>query len=537
MTSLRGHIHTPTLLLAIGLAGLATAANLELTRRSPLLTTDSASYLSAAENLASGKGLTTSFNDSLSVYHPRDVVAFNGRVPFVHFEPLYPLLLAALHAAGLGELPAARVIGAISLAVIVLLLCALAYRAFQGCLPLVLVFVVVTVIGPSGKGFVAGNLVELSSEVLSEPVFYAFSLGALLACAVLLDRGTSRWLVSTMLLVAGATLTRYVGASVALAAGIAILTTTAFPLRRRLGSAMAVVGVGVLAVVGWPLVERWLSGGASPRQITFHLHPHLAADFLATAASWFFPTGWPSWLTDTGAVLLLVIAALAPLSRSCFGIFRPASGPPPQTQSFLRLLAILLLSYAAVILVASTWLDASLSLDQRVLGPLQFASYLILLSVTYWGLRSRWNVRPRSGLLVVTVGVSLLLVVPNVSLAVRQLSHPFPAPDPTPAMAALAELPRRDIVVTNEPSGVFVFAHRGSVLTPVRTYAITTKPNAAFKHDIRYIGSLVKRRHGVVALVPDLQPTLVTVGQLQRWAGLVVTRRFADGTIFLTAPA
>ncbi len=429
-----------------------------------------------------------------------------------------------------------RVIGALSLAVIVLLLCALASRAFQGSLPLVLVFIVVTVIGPSGKGFVAGNLVELSGEVLSEPVFYAFSLGALLTCALFLDKGSSRYLVGTMLLVAGATLTRYVGASVALAASVAILSTKALPRRDRRKSAIAVLGVGIVTVVGWPVLERWLSGGSSPRQIALHLHPHLAADFLATAASWFFPTVWPAWLTDPGTVVLLALAAIAPLSSNSFGLFRRSCGPPPQVQSLLRLLAVFMLSYVMVVLVSSTFLDASLSLDQRVLGPVQFAAYLILMSLTYWAIRSRWAVGFRSGPLLVTVAVSLLLIGPNVSLAVRQLSHPFPTPVATRAMAALSKLPPGDVVVTNEPSGVFLFAHRGSVLTPVRTYAITTRPNTEFKKDVTYIGQLVKRHHGVVALVPDLQPTLVTLGQLQRWAGLVVTRRFADGTVFLAPP-
>lgn len=47
--------------MALVLAGLACAANLELTRNAPLFTTDSASYLSAADNLTSTKGLTTWF--------------------------------------------------------------------------------------------------------------------------------------------------------------------------------------------------------------------------------------------------------------------------------------------------------------------------------------------------------------------------------------------------------------------------------------------------------------------------------------------
>jgi hypothetical protein len=103
-------------------------------------------------------------------------------------------------------------------------------------------------------------------------------------------------------------------------------------------------------------------------------------------------------------------------------------------------------------------------------------------------------------------------------------------------MVALSKLAKRDVVFTNEPAGVFVYAHRGSVLAPVRTYVITTEANPDFKLDVEEVGDVLQQRHGVVALVPDLYPDSLTVGDLRRWAGLVVTRRFADGTVFLSVP-
>ena len=314
--------------MATVLAGLACAANLELTRRAPLLTTDSASYLSVAHNLNAGKGLTTSFNDSTSVYHPIQVIAFHGRVPFVHFEPLYPILLAGLHAAGLSYLSAARTIGVLSLAAIVFLLCGLAYRALQGYLPLVIVFVVVTVIGPSGKAFVSGNVLELSGEVLSEPLFYALFLGALLACAHYLEKRLLRYLIATVVLVALATLTRYVGVSLVVATCLAIVVARAAPIRERIGGVGMILAAGVAALAGWPLVEGWLSGGDSPRQIALHVHPQLVSDILSTAGPWFFPTGWPTWLTDSGALVLIGVAAIVPLSIDCFGLLKGRHGPP-----------------------------------------------------------------------------------------------------------------------------------------------------------------------------------------------------------------
>jgi hypothetical protein len=50
------------------------------------------------------------------------------------------------------------------------------------------------------------------------------------------------------------------------------------------------------------------------------------------------------------------------------------------------------------------------------------------------------------------------------------------------------------------------------------------------------VGNVLRSRNGVVALLPDIQTPLVSVGDLEHWAGLVVTKRFADGTVFLSAP-
>jgi hypothetical protein len=535
--------------VALELAGLAAAANLVLTKNSPLVTTDSASYLSAAHNLTSGKGLTTAFNDSTSVYHPVQAVGFSGRVPFAHFEPLYAILIAGLHLAGMSYLSAARAIGATSIVLIVLLLSALAYRTLKGYLPVVVVFVVITVVGPSGLGFVSGNLLELSGQVLSEPLFYVFTLAALLAGALFLEKGATRYLVATALLVVAATLTRYVGFSVAIAISLAILLSRppasrhriqrapfAFSSRQRMQSAALVFGAGVFALVGWPALDGLLSGGSTPRQVGFHIHPHLLGDLLSTAGAWFFPTDWPSWLTESGALLLLAAAAIVPFAGNYFGLIRRASGPPPQALSVLRLAAIFMVSYLVVIVGSSTVLDASLSLDQRVLGPMQVMAYLLLVSLLYWAVRSRVPAGRPIILLAVPAAIVLLLVLPNVVLAYRQLGRPYPSAQPTPAMAALARLPRHDLIFTNEPSGVFIYAHRGSVLAPVRKYPINTDSNLNFKADVEYVGNELRIRRGVVALLPDIQAPLLSAGELQQWAGLVVTRRFADGTIFLSAP-
>jgi len=74
------------------------------------------------------------------------------------------------------------------------------------------------------------------------------------------------------------------------------------------------------------------------------------------------------------------------------------------------------------------------------------------------------------------------------------------------------------------------------VLAPVRRYVITTRPNPAFRADVEYVGTVLRRHPGVVALVPDIQAPLLSVAELEHWAGLKVTRHFADGTVWLAPP-
>jgi hypothetical protein len=518
----------------VTLAGLAGVASFGLTRRSPLLTTDSASYLSAAANLLTGRGLTTAFDDSTSLYHPHQALLFDGSVPFAHFGPLYPLVLAGLHFLTLGPLASARAVGVLSLVISVVLLCGLADRAFQGCLPLMVLFVLVAVLGPSGPGFLPGNLFELSGEVLSEPLFYVLVLGTLVAGAHYLERGGERYFVGLLALAFLATLTRYVGASVALAVGLASLGTWRAAVPHRVRRAVLIMGAGLVPLVGWPLLAGWLSGGSAPRELALHLRATMASEGLSTASAWFFPAHWPTWFTDPVAVALLIAAAVLPLSDRFLGLLPRSADLPREARVVLRVSATFISAYLAVVVVSGSLLDASLSFDQRVLGPVQIAAYLVLMSVAYWSVRCRVSLRARPVAVAVALAVGMLVVVPALPTGARQVRMVLPPTVPSTAMVALTRLPPSDVIVTNEPSGVFVDAHRGSILAPVRSDVITRQANPQFRSDLAYVGTLLRQRPGVVVLVPDLQRPQVSVADFERWAGLQVIWRFGDGTVFLS---
>jgi hypothetical protein len=234
------------------------------------------------------------------------------------------------------------------------------------------------------------------------------------------------------------------------------------------------------------------------------------------------------------AVALVIAAAVLPLSDRFFGLLPRSAGLPREARVVLRVSAIFIGTYLAVVVVSGSLLDASLSFNQRVLGPVQIAAYLVLLSIAYWSVRCRVRLGARPVAVAVASAVALLVAVPAIPIGARQVGMTLSPGVPSSAMLALTRLPSSAVIVTNEPSGVFVYAHRGSILAPVRSYVITGQGNPRFHRDLEYVGTLLRERPGVVVLVPDLQRPQVGVADFERWAGLRVTWRFADGTEFLS---
>ena len=399
------------------------------------------------------------------------------------------------------------------------------------------VFVILAVVGPSELLLVRNNLLQLSGSVLSDALFDVLLLSSLLVMARWLSKPVPHYLAFAGVLIALTILTRYAGVAMALAAGLAVLTTMKLSLRLRIYGVVTVAGAATVGLIGWPLINRLIFRASAPRQLAYHLDPHLASKTLTAVGDWFFPSNWDTWFTFPFSVLLLIVATTLPLSGRFFGLVgQGPHRPPPGTQALLRLCALFIPSYLLVVAVTDTWLDATLAVDQRILGPLQFVLYLVLLSLVYWTLRSRVTDRDRLIAVAATFGLAMLALIPNLSLVSQQVRSQFPAEKSAPEFEALARLPTSDVVVTNETPGTFVFAQRGSILTPVRFFVTTERANIDFRRDVEFVGRLLRQHHGVVMIIPEFIPGPATVTEFRQWAGLVTARRFPDGTVFLSVP-
>jgi len=529
---------TPAMLVVLGVISIgACAISLHVTQHVPLVLPDSAAYLSAAHNLVTGKGLTTAFNPATSLYHPAQAAAIYGRVPLAQYGPLYPIVLAAVHYLGFSDDNAVRVVGLASLVSFIVLVAMLAARMLDRRLSLVTLLVLLCVAAPGITLFGAWiNPLALSTFALSDLLFYALVLASLLATDAWLRNPTGGRLAGVVLLIVAATLTRYAGVSVGAAAACAVLGEVGWDRRRRLLGGLVLVASGFIAFIGWDFVNEVAYGATSPRALVFHPDGQLAQVMLRVAGPWFFPTSWPSGLTSWGAVLIVIVTVVVSLygpARRWVVKESPAASPAP-----IRLWRIggwFVICYTALLVITRTWLDASLAIDNRILGPLQTVLYLLIASILYWSVCSRVHaIQPRLWAAAAVAAAVLVVWAPNIASLSSELT--FVAAT-TPIDPGIRALPPSQFIVTNDSAGMYLDNGRASMLLPFQYFYTTGQSNPDFNRDVREVGQLVRRNHGIVVWSPTITPGTPSPEQLEQLAHLVITQHLAKGVLIFAAPS
>lgn len=180
--------------VAIAAAGGASLVILATAKYGPALSPDSTFYLSAAQHLSAGHGLTD----------------FAGR-PLVQWPPGFPLAVsAASEVFGVGVVQAARIINVLSLVAIVFAAAALLRRHVRSRM--------LQTLGIAAAA-AAPPLVFVATYAWSEPLFIALSLTSVICVERALDAPDRaiRWALVGGLSAAAAFTTRYIGVTLCLA--------------------------------------------------------------------------------------------------------------------------------------------------------------------------------------------------------------------------------------------------------------------------------------------------------------------------------
>lgn len=249
---------------------------------------DSLYYISVADSLVTGDGITTFSGHSLALW-----------------TPLYSITIALIGLWGMDSLYAGLLVNAVAFG-LVILWTGIWLRQYTGSQLLAL--------GVSVTIVTSYTLTWLSSNVLSESLFICLALLALaqLERCIRSEYSQQSALVWSAVFAALAAVTRYMGITIVLTAVILILMNTRLPFSRRLKYTAVYCGISITPLTLW-MIRNWLIIGypmgnrsaSSSRIITL-------SDILSQIGEvfdlWLFSRESPGWL---GLLLVAVVGFMA----------------------------------------------------------------------------------------------------------------------------------------------------------------------------------------------------------------------------------
>ncbi|HKU75373.1 MAG TPA: phospholipid carrier-dependent glycosyltransferase, partial [Pyrinomonadaceae bacterium] len=209
------------------------------------VTPDSTVYLSAADRLVEGKGLTP------IGYHFAPAIPSGQSLAI--FPPAYPLLLASTSLFTSDRLAGAKYIHSFLFAANVFLLGLIIYISSRSIWPALCAMALFQTSFP---------LLSTYTMVRSEPLFMFFLLSTLLGMVFYTQKRQLWLLLACGIAAAGALLTRYVGVVVLLPLVLTLLMQDG-PLRRRFKDGVLVAGVALLPLVGLLIRNKLIAGSST----------------------------------------------------------------------------------------------------------------------------------------------------------------------------------------------------------------------------------------------------------------------------------
>lgn len=231
----------------------------------PGLSTDGARYLSTAENIAAGLGVVDYFHE-----------------PLVHWPPLYPALLAGLHAlSGLDVMLLAQIINILAFGAVIALSGIFFLRALPGHYGWALFASLVVASSVA--------LIEVSANVASDPLFMVCVLLWLLAAQRYVAGRTARHFWHMALLAALSCFLRYAGAALVMSGALVALLAWRPHWRQGLLRAAALGALSAAPIGAWALLHNYRLSGLLLGSHQPAYPPGLLLAFIDKVVSWFVP--------------------------------------------------------------------------------------------------------------------------------------------------------------------------------------------------------------------------------------------------------
>ncbi len=479
---------------------------------------DSIFYLSAADNLFSGFGLSR-------------MDGFGNSIPLTHFPPLYPLLISLLSfISGFATDLSARILAAVLFGLLVGLNGWLVYRYTRSILASVL---------GAGLILVSPVMLDVSFMAMSELLYLVLMLSFLHLLNQYLLNG--RWieLFGSAVFAASAYLTRYVGITAVAAGGLALVIFRP----RRVGKIVKdVLLFGTVSLVPMLIfyIRNWsLTGSMTNRIIGFHPPTqNQIRQGLGTISTWLLPDRINSYLRMVVlAIFLIAIAALI-----LWNYFNGKSKPSEQNEDsgalqFTALLAMYAVIYILMVIASLTFFDASTRLNDRILSPLYVLGILIGL-ITVWNSTILESSKLfRAGVLVLMVvflGLNLLRGVDTAN-TMRMEGRGFSGREwrSSETIAEMGNLSPGTVIFSNEAFAIHYLTGISANWIPENFDPVKGMMDEKYDQRIDAMRGQILQQDGALVIFDSINDHNVYAPIEQLAAGLSLWKETADGMIFL----
>jgi hypothetical protein len=472
---------------------------------------DSTQYLSAAQNLADGRGLVVHW-------------WARGVVPLTHFPPLVPVAIGSLVSAGFELARAAQVMNGIALAVTVWITFLMTQRSTG------------SVFAP----FCAALAVALSRDVLevhamvwSEPLYTVLSMTALFLVIRLL-RDDQWWILALAAIVAGLTIiTRYVGIALVGTCGLSILLFAQGPFRRRFLRAAAFGVVALLPVIALFARNLGRSGNVANRELAFHpVELRQLRSAASTVYHWLTPRTLNRWelpvmLLLGGGVLLYSLVWVRTTREK-------GTRDVPGATDVMRVLVTYVVCYFAFLCLTITVADAQTDFGPRLLAPL--IPPCIVIAADFLWASAQHPIRRRAT--VVLLAVVALGLVTSLYDWIRPVRAAGLGYNSTPwRRSQLAALVRRlppDVdLYSNYPDALLYLTGREVTGLPRIFSPTSLKPNRQYDRQVRAMSASAASQRVAIAyfLKFDQEAFIPSIAQVRRRLASHPSRVVADGVL------
>lgn len=476
----------------------------------PGINPDSIGYIVTANNLLTEKGFL-----------------FRNGLP-THFPPGYPLVLAGVGFLTKDVIEAARIVNALLFGINLILVALTVYLSTARSLLTTSLGIAIFLLSPP--------ILNHHLWAMSEPLFIAFSLIAIILLSLYATR--PRWflIVTGAASLGFAAITRYAGISLFLPAALFLLAFRKGTIRQRARDTVLGLLLSSIPLVVWFLHTAQTGMLIGNRTLVFH--PPSAIMVIAQLYKIMRVFPGPPWLKGTLLGLLTTLGAtlLVNFSTSANEHLRKM-GHHSLTVAMSILCVFFSVCYIALLFLTITFIDAMTPLDTRLLLPV-FIFLMIATVLGIWAgakaLRkplTRWCFAVLLLILFAVNGLSTASLAIN---AYRNgLGYSSSQWRNSECIAFIKSVPDNIKVYSNERHAIGFLTNKKTTSLPRRMNPYTLKPNPKFKEELRAIGKECKEEGALLVYLNTSQRShLPTLSEVESIGNLPVLRRLADGVVY-----